>query len=69
MTATTCAKRHRLDRPERVRRELAAVYRDCRSGRLGWAAGTKAAHILSSLLRAIEGTDLEARLARLEAQP
>jgi hypothetical protein len=59
----------RLDSQARVRRELARVYGDCRAGRMAWGDGTKAAHVLSCIARILEGAELEARVAKLEAEP
>jgi hypothetical protein len=52
--------------PHAVRRELAAVYRDCRAGRLETAEGTRLGYLLSLLLRAFETTDQEERIEALE---
>lgn len=50
-----------------VKSELAAVYRDAHAGRIPWEQATKRAHLLATLGRMIEGGELEARLAALEA--
>lgn len=50
-----------------VNREIQRVYRECRSGILDTSDGSKLAHILSMIARIHETTDLEARLAKLEA--
>ena len=50
-----------------VNREIQRVYRECRSGLLDTADGSKLAHILSMIARIHETSDLEARLQRLEA--
>ena len=52
--------------PHAVRRELAAVYRDCRAGLLDPAEGTRLGYLLSLLLRAFETTDQEDRIEALE---
>jgi hypothetical protein len=57
-----------LDTIDRVRAELARVYRHCRHGNLPWDVGTKAAHILSVVCRLLESSVIEDRLAALEAQ-
>jgi hypothetical protein len=56
----------RLDTADRVRAELARIYRFCRAGHVPWETGTKAASILYSIYRMIEGAELEARLSALE---
>lgn len=58
----------RLDTIDRVRAELARVYRHCKAGGLSWEYGAKAAHILATIGRLLEGGELERRLAALEAQ-
>jgi hypothetical protein len=52
--------------PHAVRRELAAVYRDARAGRLDASAATRLGYLLSLLLRAFETTELQDRLEALE---
>jgi hypothetical protein len=52
--------------PHAVRRELAAVYRDARSGRMDSAVATRLGYLLSLLLRAFETTELQDRLEALE---
>jgi hypothetical protein len=52
---------------EDVRRELARVYREAKSGRRDVQDASRLAHILSVLARLIEGADLERRIATLEA--
>jgi len=52
--------------PHAARRELAAVYRDARSGRLDSSAATRLGYLLSLLLRAFETTELQDRLEMLE---
>ena len=49
-----------------MRRELAAVYREARSGRIPAAEATKLAHILEVMRRMHEASELEARLEQLE---
>lgn len=51
-----------------VRRELARVYRDARAGRLPTADATRLGYLLDLMRRAIESSDLEARIAALEAE-
>lgn len=50
-----------------VNREIQRVYRECRSGLVDVGDGSKLAHILSLIARIHETSDLEARLAALEA--
>jgi hypothetical protein len=52
--------------PYATRRELAAVYRDARSGRLDAAVATRLGYLLSLILRAFETTELQDRLEALE---
>lgn len=49
-----------------MRRELATVYREARSGRIPPSEATKLAHLLEVLRRMYETSELEARLERLE---
>lgn len=49
-----------------MRRELATVYREARSGRIAPSEATKLAHLLEVLRRMYETSELEARLERLE---
>jgi len=49
-----------------VRRELARVYNDARSGRLETTDATKLGYLLNLLRSAIETSDLEQRLQALE---
>jgi hypothetical protein len=58
----------RLDTAARVRRELARVYADARAGRMPWADATKAAFVLTAVARILGDAELEARIARLEAE-
>ena len=60
----------RLDTGDRVRCELARIYRLARAGHLPWEAATKAAHILYSLHRMLDAATLDQladRVAALEA--
>jgi hypothetical protein len=59
--------RAKLSTVAEVNREIQRVYRECRSGILDTSDGSKLAHILSMIARIHEATDLEARLAKLEA--
>lgn len=53
---------------EDVRRELARLYREAKSGRRDVQDASRLAHVLSVLARLIEGADLERRIADLEAE-
>lgn len=53
---------------EAIRRELGAVYRDMRAGRIQTADGTKLAFVLDLLRRAYETADLQARIEALEGR-
>lgn len=52
---------------EDVRRELARLYREGKSGRREVADVSKLANVLQILARVIEGSTLEARIEALEA--
>lgn len=49
-----------------IRRELGAVYRDCRAGRIPTQDGTRLGYLLDLLRRACETSDLQERLEALE---
>lgn len=49
-----------------IRRELGAVYRDMRAGRIQSQDGTRLAYVLDLLRRACETSDLQERLEALE---
>lgn len=51
-----------------VRRELARLYRQMKSGEIAPADGTKLAYVLNLLRQAIETGELETRIAVLESQ-
>ncbi len=55
-----------LRSPAAVRRELASLYRDARSGKLDPGAATKLGYLLELLRKAFETTDLQERLDLLE---
>lgn len=61
-------ERKALSKVEHCRSELAAVYRQARSGALDVGDASKLANILSILSRMIENSDLERRLEMLEQQ-
>lgn len=50
-----------------VRRELARIYGDARTGGLAWQDASRAANVLQILGRLIEGGELEQRIEALEA--
>jgi hypothetical protein len=49
-----------------IRRELAAVYRDMRAGRVDMSDGTKLAYVLEMLRRSHETATLQDRIEGLE---
>jgi hypothetical protein len=51
-----------------MRRELATVYREMRTGKIAPSDGTKLAHVLEIMRRFSETTDLQARLELVERQ-
>jgi hypothetical protein len=51
-----------------VKREMARLYREGKSGRRDVSAVSRLANVLALLGRLIEGAELEARLAALEAK-
>lgn len=63
------AKRYRckLSSIADVNREMQRIYRECRSNMVNTSDGSKLVHMLSLIARVHETSDLEARLAALEA--
>jgi hypothetical protein len=59
--------RLRLDSLDRVRRELTKIYRQGRDGERDVGDSSKLANILALIARILEGTELEKRVAALEA--
>ena len=60
----------RLDSPDRVRAELARVYRRAAAGLLDWPTACRAGYLLSLLHRMLDAAELRelaARVERLEA--
>jgi hypothetical protein len=55
-----------LHNADAIRRELGAVYRDMRSGRIDPADGTKLAYVLDRIREAYETSVLEERISLLE---
>ena len=64
---TPSRRRLRLTTVGGVRREMAAVYTDARSGRLDPTAASKLTYMLTSIAKVMEVSDFEARIAALEA--
>ena len=62
----TPARRIDLKTIRQARREMSAVYRDVRCGRLESSEGTRLVYMLGQIARLIELGDLERRLDRLE---
>jgi hypothetical protein len=60
--------RAKLDTMQDVRREMAKVYRESRSGVVEVVDGTKLVWMLQALGKVIEGSDLEKRIEILEAK-
>ena len=58
--------RAKLDTASDIRREMAKIYRETRSGLLDSAESTKLTWILASIQKVIESSDMEARMSRLE---
>jgi hypothetical protein len=63
-------KRYRceLSTVQDVRREMAKVYRECRSDILDAQTGTKLTWMLQGIAKVIETSDIEQRLEQLEQQ-
>ena len=61
-------KRYRceLSTVQDVRREMAKVYRECRSNMMDAQTGTKLVWMLQGLAKVIETSDLEKRIEELE---
>lgn len=60
--------RCKLDTMQDVRREMAKVYREARSGLLDTQDATKLTWVLQAVGKVIEGSDLERRIEALERQ-
>lgn len=65
--AKMASPRLKLETAANVRRELARIYRETRRGELKPETATKLAYLLDLMARMIERTELEARIAALEA--
>lgn len=59
-------KRLKLETSAHIRRQLAAVYREARSGKIELDQARCFTHILQALNRVIETSDIEGRLIALE---
>ena len=56
----------RLASVRSVRKELSAIYREARFGKLDWQSAARAAMVLQIMAKMIEQDDIEARIAKLE---
>lgn len=68
VAAKGSSQRLKLDTALQVRRELKRVYIQAKRGEIKMDASTKFAYILELLSRQIERSELEARIAALEAK-
>lgn len=66
LPAATTRHRLPLRNADDVRKELARLYRQMKTGEIAPADGTKLAYVLNLLRQAIETGDLEMRLVALE---
>ena len=60
--------RAKLDTLNDVKREMARVYRECRTGVLATTEGSKLTWMLEKIGKVIETSDLEKRIEALERQ-
>ncbi|OWK28961.1 hypothetical protein SPMU_24870 [Sphingomonas mucosissima] len=69
LDATPAPRRYRakIDTVGNVSRELSRVYREARSGMISVEHASKYANILSIIARILETSNLEVRLAAIEA--
>jgi len=58
----------RLNTTQSCRQEMARVYKDARRGHLDSLVANRLVNILTMLVRVIEGSELEDRVTRLEAE-
>ena len=56
----------KLNELEDVRREMARVYREARSGKMDASEAGRFAYILTGIGKLIEATEIEKRLAQME---
>ena len=61
-------RRINLDSVENVRREMARVYRDMRTGKIPSGEGTRLAFVLAQLGKLLEMSVLEKRIEQLELE-
>lgn len=61
-------RRIKLTTVRGVRREMASVYTDCRQGRMDAVVGSKLTYMLTAVAKVLETSDLEKRIAVLEAR-
>jgi hypothetical protein len=61
-------KRYKLHTIEEVRREMARVYRDARTGAIDAKLGARLAYMLTQIAQLIESGELEKRVRELEAR-
>ena len=61
-------RRINLDSVENVRREMARVYRDMRTGKIPSGEGTRLAFVLAQLGKLLETSVLEKRIEQLELE-
>jgi hypothetical protein len=62
----TPQRRIKLASVRGVRREMAAVYADCRQGRMDVLIGSKLTQMLTCIAKVLEASDLERRIGVLE---
>jgi hypothetical protein len=67
-TSAGTGRAGRLDSLQRCRLEAARLYRDGRAGRISAGDCSKLASVLSLVAQLLERSELEQRLARLEAR-
>ena len=60
--------RAKLDTMQDVKREMAKIYREARSGVVDVQDGTKLVWMLQAVAKVIEGSDLEKRIEILESK-
>jgi hypothetical protein len=68
VAADPAPRRDRLASLAEIRREMAKVYRQMRSGKVKTQDGTRLAYVLSMIGKLIESSDLQQRLETIEAK-
>jgi hypothetical protein len=58
----------RLDCVTSIRREMSRVYKEARRGKLETSRASKLVFILATIVKVLEGSDLESRMAALESK-